>query len=468
MAEVIIAEVNGEASLVRGETGEQVNVTVGMTVAEGDVLNISPDGFVTVSVDGELRTLPAGQSVTFPLQLDFTENNSDDEFAVFDESVDELTALLDGVDGVDGNNQEGDADFLDVLAGDGDILESLEATAAGLDGGAGTDGGSNFVRVDRINEEVDPVGFQFDQSANGNDDVTPVEFSGTGEQAQDISLTLDAIGLTSDTTPTLSGITSAIPGSTVTLTVTDSEGNTQVVTAIVQDDGTFSVDVPNALADGNFTVDATVLEPTGNTADSSTTGEIDATAPTITINAPGSDNDTTPTLSGTTDATPGSTVTLTITDSAGNTQTVTAIVQADGTYSVDVPAELAEGEFTVNASVTDEAGNTATADTAGEIDTTAPTITINAPGSDNDTTPTLSGTTDATPGSTVTLTITDSAGNTQTVTATVQADGTYSVDVPAELAEGEFTVNASVTDEQAIQQPLILQGKLILPPNHYH
>ncbi|MBJ2127636.1 Ig-like domain repeat protein [Alteromonas sp. IB21] len=447
MAEVTVVEVNGEASLVRGDTGELVNVTVGMTVAEGNVLNVSPDGFVTVSVDGEFRTLPAGQSVTFPLHLDFTEKNSDDEFAVFDESVDELAALLDGVENIEGNAQEGDADFLDVLAGEGDILESLEATAAGLDGGAGSDGGSNFVRVDRINEEVDPVGFQFDQSGNGNNDVMPVDFSGTGEQAQDISLTLDAIGLTSDTTPTLSGITSAIPGSTVTLTVTDSAGNTQVVTAIVQDDGTFSVDVPNALADGEFTVDATVLEPTGNTADSFTNGEIDATAPTITINAPSSDNDTTPTLSGTTDATPGSTVTLTITDSAGNTQSVTAIVQADGTYSADVPAELAEGEFTVNASVTDEAGNTATADTTGEIDTTPPSITIDAPALDNDTTPTLSGTTDATPGSTVTLNITDSAGNTQTVTAIVQADGTYSVDVPEELAEGEFTVNASVTDE---------------------
>ncbi|APD85416.1 Ig-like domain repeat protein [Alteromonas sp. Mex14] len=446
MAEVIIAEVNGEASLVRSETGEQVNVTVGMTVAKGDVLNISPDGFVTVSVDGELRTLPAGQSVTFPLQLDFTENNSDDEFAVFDESVDELTALLYGVDGVDGNNQEGDADFLDVLAGDGDILESLEATAAGLDGGAGTDGGSNFVRVDRINEEVSPVGFQFDQNANGNDDVTPVEFSGTGEQAQDISLTLDAIGLTSDTTPTLSGITSAIPGSTVTLTVTDSEGNTQVVTAIVQDDGTFSVDVPNALADGEFTVDATVLEPTGNTADSSTTGEIDATAPTITINAPGSDNDTTPTLSGTTDATPGSTVTLTITDSAGVTQTVTAIVQADGTYSADVPAELAEGEFTVNASVTDEAGNTANAEAQGAIDVTAPTISLNDPGINGDATPTLSGLTDAVPGSTITLTVTDSAGVTQTFTTTVLADGTFTVEIPNAVAEGTYGVIAEVTD----------------------
>ena len=59
MAEVIIAGVNGEASLIRGETGEQVNVTVGMTVAEGDVLNISPDGFVTVSVDCLLYTSDA-------------------------------------------------------------------------------------------------------------------------------------------------------------------------------------------------------------------------------------------------------------------------------------------------------------------------------------------------------------------------------------------------------------------------
>ncbi len=262
--------------------------------------------------------------------------------------------------------------FLTRLLVTDDILESLEATAAGLDGGAGAGGGSNFVRVDRINEDVDPAGFQFDQNANDNDDVAPVEFSDTGEQAQDISLTLDAIGLTSDTTPTLSGITSAIPGSTVTLTVTDSAGNIQTVTAIVQGDGTFSVDVTNALADGEFTVDATVLEPTGNTADSSTTGEIDATAPTITISAPGSDNDTTPTLSGTTDAAPGSTVTLTITDSAGNTQTVTAIVQADGTYSADVPAELAEGEFTVNASVSDEQAIGYRSSTTSEIDTTAP------------------------------------------------------------------------------------------------
>jgi len=245
----------------------------------------------------------------------------------------------------------------------------------------------------------------------------------------------------------LSGTTDATPGSTVTLTITDSAGNTQTVAATVQADGTYSVDVPAELAEGEFTVNASVTDEAGNTATTDTTGVIDTTAPSITIDTIATGNDTTPTLSGTTDATPGNTVTLTITDSAGNTQTVTATVQADGTYSVDVPAELAEGEFTVNASVTDEAGNTATTDTAGEIDTTAPLITIDTIAAGNDTTPTLSGTTNAAPGSTVTLTITDSAGVTQTVTAIVQADGTYSADVPAELAEGEFTVNASVNDE---------------------
>ena len=55
MAEVIIEEVNGETSIVRGDTGEQVIATVGMTVYEGDVLDVSSDGIIPVSVVGELR-----------------------------------------------------------------------------------------------------------------------------------------------------------------------------------------------------------------------------------------------------------------------------------------------------------------------------------------------------------------------------------------------------------------------------
>uniref|UniRef100_UPI0020964F47 VCBS domain-containing protein n=1 Tax=Vibrio paracholerae TaxID=650003 RepID=UPI0020964F47 len=92
----------------------------------------------------------------------------------------------------------------------------------------------------------------------------------------------------------------------------------------------------------------------------------------ITVDAPDNTNDTTPTITGTTDAPAGSTVTLVVTDANGNQQTLTAIVQPDGTFSVDVITPLAEGSYTVTATVTDPAGNTGTATDDGSVDSTAP------------------------------------------------------------------------------------------------
>ncbi|MCK8069809.1 VCBS domain-containing protein, partial [Cobetia sp. 1CM21F] len=60
------------------------------------------------------------------------------------------------------------------------------------------------------------------------------------------------------------------------------------------------------------------------------------------------------------------TVTLVITDSDGNEQTVTATVE-NGTYSVDAETPLSEGEYSVEASVTDPAGNTATSNDVGAL-----------------------------------------------------------------------------------------------------
>ena len=94
----------------------------------------------------------------------------------------------------------------------------------------------------------------------------------------------------------------------------------------------------------------------------------------------------------------------------------------------------------------DPAGNTSTATDPGSVDTTAPVITVNAPDNTNDPTPTITGTTDAPVGSTVTVVVTDSAGGTQTVTTTVQPGGTYSVDVPTALPEGGYTATATVED----------------------
>ena len=73
-------------------------------------------------------------------------------------------------------------------------------------------------------------------------------------------------------------------------------------------------------------------------------------------------------------------------------------------------------------------------------------VTVSAPDNTPDTTPTITGTTDVPPGSTVTVVVTDNGGKTQTLTGTVQPDGSYSVTPTTPLVEGPYTAEASVTD----------------------
>ncbi|MDP2831953.1 MAG: retention module-containing protein, partial [Pseudomonadota bacterium] len=94
---------------------------------------------------------------------------------------------------------------------------------------------------------------------------------------------------------------------------------------------------------------------------------IDTTAPTISVNAPDNSNDSTPTLTGTTDAAVGSSISLTVTDSLGVVQNFTTTVLADGSFSVDVPIALAQGAYNVTALVTDSAGNTGSANDSGSV-----------------------------------------------------------------------------------------------------
>ena len=106
----------------------------------------------------------------------------------------------------------------------------------------------------------------------------------------------------------------------------------------------------------------------------SDTGSVDTVAPTLTVDAPDNSNDATPTIMGTTNAPENATVNITVTGSNNVVQTMSATVQANGSYSVDVPSDLAEGAYTVEATITDAAGNPATASDTGSVDTVAPTI----------------------------------------------------------------------------------------------
>ncbi|MGL5659654.1 MAG: retention module-containing protein, partial [Aeromonas sp.] len=281
---------------------------------------------------------------------------------------------------------------------------------------------------------TDPNGDTATDTDDGSIDLTPPH------------ITVEAPDNTTDTTPTITGTTDAKPGSTVTIIVTDSKGNEQELTTTVKPDGSYSVDVEKPLPEGDYKAEASVTDPAGNTATDTDDGSVDLTKPEITVDAPDNTTDTTPTITGTTDAKPGSTVTIIVTDSKGNEQELTTTVKPDGSYSVDVEKPLPEGDYKAEASVTDPAGNTATDTDDGSVDLTAPQITVDAPDNTPDTTPTITGTTDVAPGSTVTIVVTDSKGNEQTLTTTVKPDGSYSVDVETPLTEGDYTADATVTD----------------------
>ncbi|TFB82253.1 DUF3494 domain-containing protein [Cryobacterium flavum] len=262
----------------------------------------------------------------------------------------------------------------------------------------------------------------------GNIRITK-SFSTEDVSVPTVMITGGAILLTNDSTPTISGTTDAPDGSAVSVLI-DGVTATSTVT-----EGAFSVPVTNLGADGSYAAVVTITV-TGATGTASQTITLDTTAPTVAI-AGGSSlttADGTPTISGTTDAPVGTAVTVVV---AG--QTLTSTVVAGGTWSVTAAA-LVEGGHTITVSVTDLAGNTGTAIQTIRVDTTKPSLAI-ITGSTliNDSTPTISGTTDAANGTVVTVTVAD-----QTLFATV-SDGAWSVTAGA-LSDGNHLVSAVVTD----------------------
>ncbi|HHQ4914664.1 TPA: retention module-containing protein, partial [Aeromonas veronii] len=428
---VTVTQLKGQIYLVAADGSRKL-------LAEGDVL---PKGAVIMSPDGA-SFMGGGQS--------FTVQPASEQ----SEPAEEGDAPQLAQNGAAGTPDDINA-LQQAILGGADPTQAFEASAAGgapaaggggIGGVAGASGNGGFVTIDRTGSATIAEA-TFDTTYNTNGEP-PLGAVGVDEVFDLTPPTISVVAPdnTNDTTPTLTGTTDAPVGSIVTLLVTDANGNQQTLTATVTPAGTFTVDVVTPLAEGSYTVTATVTDPAGNTGSATDSGSVDVTAPVITVDAPDNTNDTTPTITGTTNAVPGSTVTLVVTDANGTQQTLTATVQPGGGYSVDVTTPLAEGSYQVTASVTDPAGNTGTATDDGSVDVTAPTITVDAPDNSNDTTPTITGTTDAPAGSTVTLVVTDANGNPQTLTATVQPGGGYSVDVTTPLAEGSYQVTASVTD----------------------
>ncbi|WP_449541284.1 Ig-like domain-containing protein [Enterobacter ludwigii] len=245
-------------------------------------------------------------------------------------------------------------------------------------------------------------------------------------------------------------------GLTVTL-------NGKTYTAEVGAGGAWSVNVPaadaQALGDGTWTVNVSGKDAAGNTVSGSQTIGVDTNAPALSVDTIAQDNiinaaehNQALTLTGKTDAEAGQIVTVTL-----NGKNHTATVGSNGTWSVTLPASevqsLANGDHTLTVNVSDKAGNGSSTTVDFTVDTAAPVVTINTVADDNILNTSeqgqaqiISGTASgAAAGDVVSVTV-----GGQTFTGVVQADGSWSVGVPASvvglLGEGNHNITVSVTD----------------------
>jgi len=237
---------------------------------------------------------------------------------------------------------------------------------------------------------------------------------------------------TNDSTPTISGSSDVAAGTIVRVNI-----GSQNLFALVNASGTWNVG-PAVLLDGNYTVSASVNDPAGNESTATQLLTIDTTAPAVSITG-GSvalTNDATPTLSGTAAVASGTTVTVTVAN-----QTLTGQVGGSQTWSVTSEA-LSDGPHRFVMAVSDIAGNQASAEQMLTIDTVAPQVAINggAAATTTDASPTISGSSDAAPGTTVTVSVAQ-----QTLTTLLQANGSWNTN-PGSIGDGVWQIQASAED----------------------
>ncbi|MCE5012831.1 LPXTG cell wall anchor domain-containing protein [Staphylococcus warneri] len=295
----------------------------------------------------------------------------------------------------------------------------------GTTANATTDGDGNYTIDIPANEDL-----------KGGEALPVTSTDGAGNQSG--AATTTVTDTTAPTVPTINPVTSedktitghAEPGSTVTVTFPD--GNT--ATGTTDADGNYVINIPtDEDLKGGEELPVTSTDKAGNKSDVATTEVTDTTAPEAPTVNPVTSDDTTITGK----AEPNSTVTVTFPDGT----TATGNTDADGNYVIDIPSnEDLKGGETLPVTSTDKAGNTSQPASTVVTDTTAPTVPSVIPVSSEDKTVTGK----AEPGSTVTVTFPDGT----TASGTTDADGNYTIDIPAnEDLKGGETLPVTATDK---------------------
>ncbi|WP_413540495.1 Ig-like domain-containing protein [Enterobacter asburiae] len=464
-------------------------VAAGQTLT-GKVTNAASGDTVTIILGGQTYTANVQDDLTWSLPL----------------SESQLTALGNGeltvsasVTNAHGNTGSSSHDFtidaqlpglrIDTVAGD-DVINVIEHAQNLIVSGTSTDLAAGSTVTVTINGKTYSATVLADgtwqaavpaadvsQWADGSLDIKASAQDASGNPVTigtvvDVDLAPVAITISSVTDDNvlnaaekgqdllLSGTTSSVEaGQTVTITFA---GKTYTTTVDANGDWTWTVPAADlsGLKDGDASVQVTVTNVNGNAASSAQEFSVDTTAPTVTINTISHDNMLNAaeaaqnlTLSGTSTAEAGQTVTVTF-----NGNQYTAQVQADGSWTLDVPAAdmagIADGSAAVTATVSDKAGNPASAGSSVLVDTTVPQISFNIVAGDDVVNIAEHGqalivsgkVTGAQAGDVITVTL-----NGKDYTAMLDASGSWSVGVPAAdvgaLVNGEQTISATLTDK---------------------
>ncbi|WP_425462584.1 beta strand repeat-containing protein [Enterobacter ludwigii] len=456
----------------------------------GKVANAAAGDIVTLTLGGQTYTVAVQDDLTWSLPL----------------TQSQLTALGNGeltvtasVTNAHGNTGSAALDFtidaqlpglrIDTVAGD-DVINIIEHGQNLIVSGTSTDlaaGSSVTVTINNIEYVATVLADGTWKAAVPAADISqwpdgPLDITARAQDASanpvnigtvvDVDLAPVAISVNSVTPDNvlnaaekghdlaLSGTTSGVePGQTVTVTF-----GGKSYTTTVDANGNWAYTVPAAdvsgLKEGDARVQVSVSNVNGNPASSSHEFSVDTTAPAVTINTVSHDNMLNAaeaaqdlTLSGTSTAEAGQTVTVTF-----NGNQYTAQVQADGSWTLDVPAadlaSITDGTAVVTATVSDKAGNPASTDASVLVDTTVPQITFNTVAGDDilniaehGQALIVSGTvTGAQAGDVITVTL-----NGKNYSAMLDASGNWSMGIPAAdagaLGNGDHTMSATLTDK---------------------
>ncbi|HEO9145093.1 TPA: Ig-like domain-containing protein [Enterobacter asburiae] len=463
-------------------------VAAGQTIS-GKVANAEAGNTVTVSIGGNTYTTTVQSDLTWSV------NVPSDVLTALGNG--DLTALASVTNG-HGNTGTGERDItidanlpglrVDTVAGD-DVINSIEHGQNLILTGSSDGLAAGTTLTVTVNGKTYAASVLADGSwsaaipaadvgalAAGTVTVTVAGQSAAGNPvtiSHDVTVDLTAVAISIDAIATDDVINAAEKGTDLVLSGSTSnvEENQSVTitfagktyTAKVDADGNWTATVPSAdlagLKDGDASVQVSVTNVNGNSASAGREYSVDATAPTVTIDTVAGDNvinaseaSAGVTLSGTTTAEVGQTVSVTLGGKSYTTQ-----VQQGGIWSVNVPgtdlSALADNGYTVQVSVNDAAGNPGSAGKAITLDTTPPTVSFNVVAGDDvinsvehGQAQIVSGTaTGASVGDKLVITI----GSNQ-YTTTVDASGNWSVGVPASvisaLTDGTVTLSATITD----------------------